>query len=58
MTAHLGSHGLAWAKKKFKKEISQNILYDYISLLLKGLDSLDVWEELSRSEGRKSIYGN
>lgn len=58
MTAHLGSHGLAWAKKNLKKEISQNILYDYISLLLKGLDSLDVWEELSRSEGRKSIYGN
>lgn len=58
MTAHLGSHGLAWAKKKFKKKISQNILYDYISLLLKGLDSLDVWEELSRREGRKSIYGN
>lgn len=58
MTAHLGSHGLAWAKKNFLKEISQNILYDYISLLLKGLDSLDVWEELSRSEGRKSIYGN
>lgn len=50
---------MAWLEqKKIKKEISQNILYDYISLLLKGLDSLDVWEELSRSEGRKSIYGN
>lgn len=34
---------MAWLEqKKIKKEISQNILYDYISLLLKGLDSLDV----------------